>query len=239
MPFSLEKSALSVALGIVVNTVYAALYSETLLDGSPLWSWYSATLYQAVSFPIISYLLVADKGFPEIRNMANCSWENAGEPRCGSMMYEEILMYMVISYFVKDMFVLLRNYHINVHFILHHLVCIIGSYVILNFSVNGGVSAFSLGITELEFGSFVMSRYLLNPSSPFLFYSYLVVMTISNLIAAIVLPYYLFAYSETNIQHVILVVTSVVLSVTRQLALGNHAFEWYKKSKEEGDKKIK
>eukprot|EP01059_Diplonema_ambulator_P007156 TRINITY_DN1666_c1_g1_i4.p1 TRINITY_DN1666_c1_g1~~TRINITY_DN1666_c1_g1_i4.p1 ORF type:complete len:259 (+),score=49.25 TRINITY_DN1666_c1_g1_i4:66-779(+) len=235
--FSIEKALLSVALGLAVNAVYSSLYPATLLDGSPLWSWYSATLYQAVSFPILCYLMVADKGFRSVEDIANCSWDNKGEERCGSMFYEECLMYMVISYFVKDMFILLKNYHINFHFIIHHLVCIIGSYVILGFPRNGGVTAFCLGITELELGSFAMSRYLLNTTSPFLFYTYVLIMTFSNLIAAIALPYVLFVKSDVDLRQVVLVVTSVTLSVTRQLALGNHCILWFKTNNE--SKKLK
>eukprot|EP01061_Rhynchopus_euleeides_P027529 TRINITY_DN44775_c0_g1_i1.p1 TRINITY_DN44775_c0_g1~~TRINITY_DN44775_c0_g1_i1.p1 ORF type:complete len:268 (+),score=124.31 TRINITY_DN44775_c0_g1_i1:51-854(+) len=221
MEVGLYKLLIGVLFGLLVNTVFSMLFphvsnGDPEFDRNPKWAWYSARVYQAVLMPICLAGLLYDKSTLSMDEMSKCSFANAGDAVCGSMVWEDLLLHVTTSYFIKDSLVMLRDVKGNIMYILHHIVCLLGNVVLFSFPRDAGLTAFAIGIVNLEFGSFIMCCSLLVPHCPKRFWVYAVVMTVSNFIATFILPTILFTYSTCDARQVGMVATSILLSYLRQ-----------------------
>ena len=222
--------------GVALNYIFESTFPSSEhphVDGNPRWGLYSARVYQAVLMPLVLIGIFKDKGSSSIPAISVCSWGDAGSELCGSLFWEDVLMHVTVSYFIKDTLILLREPGNNVMFLVHHAVCIIGSGVLFFFPDQGGVTAFNIGMVNLEFGSSLMCAAMLRPDSKARFWIYIVGMTVSNIIASIILPTVLFMNSTCDIRHYIMVLTSIILSYMRQTFLIDYWTEQTKTTKTE------
>ncbi|KAJ9439271.1 hypothetical protein DIPPA_07452 [Diplonema papillatum] len=209
-------TALVFGLTIVLDVTFRQVYSHEMIEGSPIFSWNVAAVFQSIVFPGLCVLSVAEKQFRGIWDIAHCSWDNKGDGTCGDMLFEELFCLAVVAYFARDCIVLCRDVSSNLRYFAHHFICGAATLFLFAFDASGGVTIVCVGIMGLEAGSFCMGRCLLNPSSATT-YVYLCGMTISNFIAALVLPYILFFTSITDYRAWLIVATSTVLCAVRQL----------------------
>ena len=221
----LGRTCIGIALGAVMNLTFAHRYPTAehgRTDGLPNWSFYSAWFYQGLFLPLclLGLLFSGDKDTLDVSQITRCSWENAGTPACGSMVWESLIVHFVSAYFWKDLMVIVHAMITEgasgALFIVHHFVCLAGNVLLFYFPKSGGITAFAIGIVFMELGSFVMSLSVVDPTHRGKYVLFKYGMTVSNIIGGIILPTILFTYSECGWRQVLLVVTSIVLCILRQ-----------------------
>ena len=200
--------AVFTAIGLFLNEVYERTFSRELLLGNPRWSWLLSLTYATVIYIPYVILMFWSKPVDPIwpRGILLCSIGDHTE--CGDMKYEQTFTTIMLSYFVRDSFVMLRNPKENGLFLIHHVACSVGIYLMVQLPPRSGGFGFIIGTGILEIGSACMNIGQLWPAFSIIFY---VGMTISNIICIGLMINLMVSITLTPILTLLLTISGILI----------------------------